>query len=503
MNGLYNEVAPASLGGAKRKKEKGVQSSGGPAAQSSKSKHNKRSSKNKNQSKPPTGSQQQASQNTNAPGEWPPSLHQFVVECFTRSNQRLTEDQKPLFNRQLQLLIEKAVSLNYVFENNWLIQKLPILDGTKELELECERRKALEAAGLTTSRPTNALANEKKQDTPTLNYTNLKRSGDFDSASRKKQRSQRFESAIPITTDTTPYSSNSTSPVFIGTCQNLEKNYLRLTSEPIPALVRPQEVLIKSVSFILKKYRESNSYTYVINQFKSIRQDLTVQHIKNDFTIYVYELNAKVSLENNDLGEFNQCQSQLKYLYYLKRKNEPSLQLKFFRCELEFLVYRTIYMIITNNHSEIYKIKLKVEQSYKSFLKDPSEKDWFQFLLNLFKLNQDLLLENYYSFFKLFEQFSKLLEHKLGYQLIKNFIVTKTRVKALWSTSKAYRKISNLVIIERLAFENDLEFKEFLDKYKLGDFKGEIDFDCLGARGVLTGIINTAGFKKVDIKGQI
>jgi hypothetical protein len=72
-----------------------------------------------------------------------------------------------------------------------------------------------------------------------------------------------------------------------------------------------------------------------------VRQDLTVQRIKNEFTVEVYEIHARIALEAKDLGEYNQCQSMLRQLYELGLGGHP----------LEFLSYRIMYLLHTRNRS--------------------------------------------------------------------------------------------------------------------------------------------------------
>jgi len=140
----------------------------------------------------------------------------------------------------------------------------------------------------------------------------------------------------------------------VGTSHTLEKKYLRLTSAPDPRTVRPEPVLRQSIELIRGKMagfgeeRGQEQYIYLWEQMKSVRQDLTVQRVRNDFTVQVYEMHARICLEFGDMTEFNQCQAQLTQLY------EEGLGTV--EAQSEFTAYNILYNVglgAANNVSDI------------------------------------------------------------------------------------------------------------------------------------------------------
>jgi SAC3 family protein LENG8/THP3 len=85
---------------------------------------------------------------------------------------------------------------------------------------------------------------------------------------------------------------------FKGTCYTLEKSYFRLTSDPDPSEVRPEEVLHKALELIIKKWKNKEvDYLYLDDQFRSMRQDVVVQRIQNAFTVKVSSI-LKINKNN-------------------------------------------------------------------------------------------------------------------------------------------------------------------------------------------------------------
>ena len=168
----------------------------------------------------------------------------------------------------------------------------------------------------------------------------------------------------------------------VGKCQDLEKNYFRLTSAPKPESVRPLSVLVKTLDLLKKKWKKDNNYTYICDQFKSLRQDLTVQRIRTAFTVNVYEIHARIALEKGDLGEYNQCQTQLRALYKLHLGGHPT----------EFKAYRILYFIHTRNWTAMNDALADVTAADKQ---DPAVR-------HALSVRSALALGNYHRFFQLY-----------------------------------------------------------------------------------------------------
>ncbi|KAJ1686564.1 hypothetical protein LUZ63_017954 [Rhynchospora breviuscula] len=196
-----------------------------------------------------------------------------------------------------------------------------------------------------------------------------------------------------------------------GTCQEIEKRYLRLTSAPDPSTVRPEDVLEKA----LKMVQTSNkNYLYKCDQLKSIRQDLTVQRIQNELTAKVYETHARLAIQYGDLAEYNQCQSQLKRLYAESIKG----------CANEFSAYHLLHVSIHSNNkrdllSSMARLSIKSKQD--------------EAVKHALKVRAAVSSGNYLLFFRLYKAAPNLNT------CFMDLYVEKMRFEAVKSMSKAYR----------------------------------------------------------------
>ncbi|KAK5163212.1 uncharacterized protein LTR77_010798 [Saxophila tyrrhenica] len=312
-----------------------------------------------------------------------------------------------------------------------------------------------------------------------------------------EKRRQRFGRGTPepsIYVNPRDDSSLPTGPV-VGTCQTLEKNYFRLTAPPAPHTVRPLPILEKALDLVRKKWKKEHNYSYACDQLKSLRQDLTVQHIKSSFTVKVYELHARIALEMGDLGEYNQCQTQLRALYKSNMGGNPE----------EFVAYRILYFIYTSNRTGVNDVLADLTTADK-------QKPAVQHAL---QVRSALASGNYHKFFRLYDD-----APFMGPYLLDMF-VQRERLAAMAAICKAYKPDVGLAFLtQELAFhgeegsEDDPEagLRQCVDF--LCQHKAEHLIEQKGGEGgevrVLTGKASlmfenarAAAFRSVDIKGQI
>jgi hypothetical protein len=161
-----------------------------------------------------------------------------------------------------------------------------------------------------------------------------------------------------------------------------------------------------------------------------------------------------LALENNDLQEFNQCQSVLKTLYEIDKIPGHMT---------EFMAYRLLYFIYSNNISEIGKFLRILTPELQ---KDPAIKHALQ-------VREAFFLKNYHQFFKLYQN----VPNK-GKGLM-DMLISDIRKQALLTIIKAYRpSISISWFQQELGFQNLISTMNFLRNYDIKLTENKTEIDC-------------------------
>ena len=218
-----------------------------------------------------------------------------------------------------------------------------------------------------------------------------------------------------------------------------------------------------------EKYIKDEEYAYVCDQLKSIRQDLTVQHINNKFTAHVYETHGRIALESGDLSEYNQCSSRLQEMK--KRGIKIS--------DAEFDCYRILYCLFQNNKLELIGVlrdlaidnptclrrtrteSMAEEVSYRIFKSDVS------FALDVMQAVQTKNAEKFFTLYKGAPDLS-------GYLL--DFFVHSMRVAGKDNLLRSYVSLSLRDFKNKLGFGDDKqghrECMRFLKEHQVVVRKG-------------------------------
>ena len=378
--------------------------------------------------------------------KWPQPLRDYVSRCF----QHYDGDDRPALESWLKKVITTAYESGAVDQIDWstkllpweepplMSMSLPKVIGVQQQHQQ-HRKYDLPSSrgtsgGYTTSRDSEItpivtetgkkkrrLAGEIVVDDDLL----AKRARRFDAAKKDTQTTGTMTMTVPqqpppvqaVRLSETDAEEVPTTDVIVGLSEKLEKSYLRLTSAPDPRNVRPVPVLRRTLELLKDKWRSGSgeNYGYVCDQFKSMRQDLTVQHVRDGFTCQVYETHGRISLEKNDLGEYNQCQTQLQQLY---RELGPHVGRQH-----EFLAYRLLYLLHTRNTRDIDSLVGRLTTAERH---DPA-------VQHALAVRRAVTRGNYAALFRLHD-----CAPNMGGYLMDQFI-DRERVDALVKISRAYR----------------------------------------------------------------
>jgi hypothetical protein len=275
----------------------------------------------------------------------------------------------------------------------------------------------------------------------------------------------------------------------VGTSTDLEKSYLRLTTFPKPENVRPLAVLTKSLAHIKSRFIKTEDFAWANEQLKSVRQDVTVQQIRNKFVIEVYETHARILLERGDLDEFHQCQAMIRSLtsgsssYDLgeDENNTSKLHENEFLEDDEFLThlhqteeasdefrsYGLLYALVQNSWGELtcaLSHARNVVEGSSSSSSSCEEGDRPEILRgssfrHAVRVVKAVLHNDYQAFFRLYE----CAPHLSPYLM--DFLVRRVRSAAYERIIAAYRPTLSVEYFREALFFQDLqETRQFLRK---------------------------------------
>ena len=209
------------------------------------------------------------------------------------------------------------------------------------------------------------------------------------------------------------------------------------------------------------------------DRLKSVRQDLTVQRITNEFTVRVYEMHARLALDMGDLGEYNQCQSQLRVLYAYDLPGS----------RLEFLAYRILYLLHTRQQRDVHTLMAE--------LSDEAQADVA--VRHALDVRAAMRCGNYHRFFELYAH-----APNRNACLMRHF-VDRERVQALAILARAFRPACALPFLtSELGWSTEEEARAFLAKHGVACFVGAA-WDTKRAEAPLVAAL--ASYRHVDLQG--
>ncbi|CAM9314155.1 unnamed protein product [Discosporangium mesarthrocarpum] len=397
---------------------------------------------------------------------WPLSLRNYLKRAFGEVDGNTSQQTE--VETALQAVLQEAIAANSIWKTDWDSKPLP----------SCCRLASGKADHKTNRKPSpendrkrshGQVSRNSRSDRERREESRSPQVSDADQE-RREQRRRRFKRCnIPPPMQAVQARSpavydngmvNIDAITVKGTSTELEKDYLRLTQAPDPSTVRPQHVLEKAIELLQAKWgRHEVDYIYTCSQLKAIRQDLVVQRIKNPFTVQVYEAHARIALQQGDLNEYNQCQTQLKELYSSGLQGQKE----------EFTAYRILYYIYlqtTQTYAEGSKDILKILQELPPGPRGDTP------VGHALRVREAMSLTDYHMFFSL----CKTVPNLGGY-IVKRLVDT-VRVTALQRIIKAYRPMVPVAFVLReLMFSPEEDGHVFLAKCGVS-FTEDGDINC-------------------------
>ena len=192
-----------------------------------------------------------------------------------------------------------------------------------------------------------------------------------------------------------------------------------------------------------------------------------MQRINDYFTVNVYENHARISLENEDINEFNMCQTQLRDLYDSVEKQvqdkRASLQGKelvahkikaenALRNRAEFSAYRLLYFLHiklnSSQSSEQDMMGLLAEIDRSSFRDSPE-------VTHALAVREAIFTNNYHRFFLLY-----LVDMKMSPYLM-DHMVEHVRFAALQMMIRGYKpSVSMNFALDELGYDSSPQERE-------------------------------------------
>ncbi|PPQ63387.1 hypothetical protein CVT24_005652 [Panaeolus cyanescens] len=444
---------------------------------------------------------------------WPPQLKEWVAKCLGQ----ITDSNRAEVQAELKQVISEAFSARTLWSTDWngvqlqslLPKPVSIFNTLKRKSVEINSnptsKKAKKAAaknqnsnagynsGYTLDHEQAALNRraERFQREHELERTKASRNGAGQSSLKANHQNAHLfnkKSSSPYGVSAADEPEGDPNVIdwdrftIVGTSQEIFKDYLRLTSEPNPETIRPYHILQQTFSELKTKWRNKTTYNWICNQFKSLRQDLTVQRIKNEFTVQVYEVHARIALESSDMVEYNQCQATLKTLYELGIPGKVD----------EFTAYRILMLLHGQNRSELNLLvgQLTAKQKANAAVRHALD------------VQRAMAMGNYYRLCDLY-----LTAPHMGAYIMDHFI-DRERVKALMVITKAYKTIPLTFIQKSLGFDSLDEVRTFLSGHSLAAFsnpnspESERILDCKAIVAEVTKVYQEK-YRRAMIKGAI